>query len=698
MRRFILAVFLVLGATALFGATTNERITLSITITNAPVTSNTFVFNGSTREWTNASSATTILTNLQGTAWATTNLFNNLAAFSQAGGPWTIVYSATNALRIVGPVGSSLAASAAGDWCTLALSTQQVVRLRSVLYPFNGLIDSNATDQATEIVTGINSYSTNAFATNSTALGNFLRRTNAYGSNVIIHTLKSTNGVNYGIAFGSPGPSNYSHHFAGGLADNDYAISIGESSTATARLGIALGSYASAGGTNTIAIGFGADAAAGTNGIVIGANSQIVGNKTMAIGNGSAASYNDSIAIGNSVTTTRTNEIRLGGSQDVVVGGLLSVAGTLTNNSVRFTGGTLTNVSAAFISALATSLTAHAASLTNVNMEAATATVTNLTALSGLLTNARIDRGFSTNLTLAGAATVAAGANIALPAVAIDTLADGHNVVDVGSNAFVRLTGGSLTAIWQLGGLVGDIRNGRQVVVENATGYGMLVLHESGTAPTAGQRITCGGSFIISSGGMVSFVYDSTATRWKIVSSRDTFGQNGLLFVSVGTNYNGTNWAPLTTNIAAGYYPVGAFAQLASATSNYLACSGATADYTNMFSASPPTRETTNAVAVGTGTLIPVNAGYYLVNATITVWAEVDNNGDEIELEIFLDGVPQNHTESHVTLATGVKATLSTSSLLYIPAGASVTARIRNESDASCNLPVIQLRLNLDSP
>jgi hypothetical protein len=447
----------------------------------------------------------------------------------------------------------------------------------------------------------------------------------------------------------------------------------------------------------------------------------------------------------------------------VVIGGLLSVDGTLTNNSIRFTGGTMTNVSGSFSSLLATSLTAHAAlltnaaveastitvtslvahtakitnatinavlinatnlnalaatltnasgafsgltatslvahtaKLTNASVEAAVAIVTNLTALSGLVTNTRVDKSFATNLSINGASTLAAGGNIALPATAVTTIADGHNVLDVGSNAYVRLNSNP-TATWQLGGLLGDIRDGRDVLVENATGYGMLVLHESGTTPTAGQRISCGSSFLLSSGGVVSFIYDSTASRWKVKTSRDALGQQGLLFVNVGTNYNGTNWAPLTTNIATGYYPIGAFAQLASATSNYLALSGATADYTNIFSASPPIRETTNHVASSAGTLIPDYSGYYLVNASATIWPEVDNNGDEIELEVFLNGVGQEHTETHATLATGVKVGIASTALLYIPAGTVVTVRIRNESDASCNLPVLQLRLNLDSP
>lgn len=688
-------------ATGLFAVSTNERTTLTLTVTNVPVTGDSFTFNATLRNWTNADSASTILTNLQGPSWATTNLFNNILSYSYAGGPWISRYSGTNIIQIVSPVGSPITATAIGTWCTIVYSTQQVVRLRSVLYPFNGLIDSNAIDQASEIVTGINTSSTNAFATNAVAMGNFVRKTNSYATNIILQSPKFTNAINYGNALSSPGTYVGSEQFgSGSLAGAGYATAVGNAAIVTGYRSVAIGASSAATAGDSIAIGQGAEVTdTSTNGIALGRNSTVSATNGMTLGMNAVVSHENSMAIGIAVVSTRTNEIRLGGSQDVVVGGLLNVAGQFTNNDVRITGGSLTNVAGAFSVLDATNLTARSGVLTNVSAAFVGLTATNLQAHAGTLTNVSQDRNFSTNITITGASTLAAGGNLALPASVVTTIADGHNVLDVGSNAFVRLTP-SPTAAWQLGGIVGDIRNGRNVVIENATGFGMLVLNESGTTPTASQRITCGASFLIGSGGMVSFVYDSTATRWKVISSHDALGQQGLLFVNVTTNFNGTNWAPLTTNIPAGYYPLGAFAQLSSAGSNYLVLSGATADYTNVFASAPAERITTNAMvgSLSAGTLVNVYAGYYLVNASLTVWGEVDNSGDEVELQIFLNGIAQANTEAHATLATGVKTTISTSSLVYMPSATTVTARIRNESDATSSLPVIQTRLQLDSP
>lgn len=676
MKRLLALLFL-LSASCVFAISTNERVTLTITVTEMAETGDSWTFQGYLRNWTNASSSSEILTNLStsGTAGATTNLANNIAEFPYAGGPWLFRWSASNIVQIVGPLGTAIAASQIGDWCTFGLSTQKIAITKTMLYPLNGLIQSNAIDQASEIVNGVNTYSTNAFATNATAMRNYLRRTNDTGSNWIVHTLTTTNAVNYGNAFRSPGGGTGSEQIGSGAsASTNYATAIGFAAQATNLYATAIGAYSIAQSNSAVALGYAATVQ-NENSIAIGAGTAASGLRSIAIGSGSEATHMDAIAFGIGITTSRSNSIVVGGTQDVIVGGRLDVVGEFTNNSVNITGGTITNASGAFIAA----------------------TITNAQNLGGYDTNRAYDKGFATNFTLVGANTVAAGANVALPAAALTSVADGHNVLEVGSNAYVRLTG-SATAAWQLGGMLGDIRNGRTLLLENATGYGMTVLNESGTTPTVGQRISCGSSFSIGNGGFVQFIYDSTATRWKVSTSRDTLGANGIVFVSVTTNYNGTNWGPLTTNIPAGYYPLGAFAQASCATSNSFVWSGATADYTNIFTSAPETRITTNAFTYTAGVFKNTYGGYYLVGAMVAGWPGVALNGNEIELEIFLEGVGQTHTEAHTTLVTGEKFSLSTSCLIYIPAGTSISARLRNESDVADPLPMLQMRLNIDSP
>jgi len=94
--------------------------------------------------------------------------------------------------------------------------------------------------------------------------------------------------------------------------------------------GIAVGYSASSSGTNSIAVGLLADAG-GYQSIALGASSSAQGRNSIGIGINTTTPYEASIAIGNGVSTTRTNEIRLGGSQDVTIGGLLTAEKGATN-------------------------------------------------------------------------------------------------------------------------------------------------------------------------------------------------------------------------------------------------------------------------------------------------------------------------------------------------------------------------------
>lgn len=171
-----------------------------------------------------------------------------------------------------------------------------------------------------------------------------------------------------------------------------------------------------------------------------------------------------------------------------------------------------------------------------------------------------------------------------------------------------------------------------------------------------------------------------------------TVNSNGVSFTVVRTNYNSTNWAPLTTNIAQQLCPMGQFGFYASAISNNLELSGAVTDYTNFLGNGTMERMITNGF-VGSktsGIWTNVYAGYYTIIAEITVWPDVDNNGDEIEAEIFLNGVGQELTSDVHTLSNGIAEEVEVLTFAYIPASTSISFRIRNRSDATSALPVIR--------
>lgn len=170
--RFIAFLLLALPAVAA------ERISLSITITNPPVTSNTLVINASTRTWTNASTASTIQTNLTSVNSAATNLFNQIAA-NPYSGPILLRWLNTNQIQLIGQLGGSLSASIGGTWATLSLSTQSGPSTFTAIWPMENMAggDSNKTNQASSLVYGLGQYSTSAIPTSATALSNHVNLT-----------------------------------------------------------------------------------------------------------------------------------------------------------------------------------------------------------------------------------------------------------------------------------------------------------------------------------------------------------------------------------------------------------------------------------------------------------------------------------------------------------------------------------------
>jgi hypothetical protein len=173
-----------------------------------------------------------------------------------------------------------------------------------------------------------------------------------------------------------------------------------------------------------------------------------------------------------------------------------------------------------------------------------------------------------------------------------------------------------------------------------------------------------------------------------------------LSYYYVGTNYNGTAVTALTTNIAPCYSPIGAFGYVSQVTSNSLVFSGATANYTNVFSTQAPDRVLTNYFHANAtlGILTNLIAGYYSIAFDVNAWPEVDQNGDEIEVEIFLNEVAQEHVVAHMTMSTDVRNHCSGTGIVYIPANTAISLRIRNESDASCTMRMMRVGFMVSSP
>lgn len=384
---FILVV-LAIGVPA-FAQVATQRITLTIVVTNRAVTSNTLVVNSSTRTWTNISTAATIPTNLVSTATTATNLYNQIANFPYSGGISPRWLTETS-MALIAPLGGALAASQSGAWAVLTLSTQSGPNTFTAYWPLENIAGPavNKTNQASAFVSGLSDFSTNAFATNATAINNTVQKgagprqyvlseveylslllaryaqltnanlvnatnrgyvvaiTNGYWTNGIADRLTVTN-------LSSPGTGLYSEKFgSNSIASGDYSFSGGYSASATADSATAWGPLAVASGAQSSAFGNLAQATAvGATAVgsedtrafgpysLAGAQGAIATKwGGMALGFSAVNDYSNSVALGppdhlgNATVASATNQIRLGTANHTVsVPGVLAVSGTQTD-------------------------------------------------------------------------------------------------------------------------------------------------------------------------------------------------------------------------------------------------------------------------------------------------------------------------------------------------------------------------------
>lgn len=362
-----------------FAGQAADRITLTITVTNVPVTSNTLTINSTTRYWTNLSSLSTILTNLVSTNYATTNLYNQIANYPFAGGI-TLSYVSSNKISLLGPYGAALVGSMTGGWADITTATQSGPSTFTALWPIENMVGAtNRTNEASAFVYGLSTFATQAFATNSTSVSNLIQKgagprqdvwapvvfwqlggtntlgitggsisnavfagfiasfTNGYWTNATLDSPKFTNGVNWGAAFRSPSSYPNSDQFGSGAqVAGGNSIAVGPSAVAVTN-GSALG-YLSSAGTNGVAVGSGADSSATLNGTAVGQNSSASGaSNALALGQSTVAAHSFSTALGYAAQTTSNAQIRLGSSTlTVSIPGMLWIEGSQTNTT--FTG------------------------------------------------------------------------------------------------------------------------------------------------------------------------------------------------------------------------------------------------------------------------------------------------------------------------------------------------------------------------
>jgi len=426
----------------------------------------------------------------------------------------------------------ALAVSVAGTWATVSLSTQSGPQTYTALWPIENIVaSSNRTAQASYLVSGMSTYSTNAFATNATAMSNFVTKGDSPPQSITSELrlsgnlnngtseLSVSNLANRGNAirsFGSGGNSFQAGSNA--TSSGTRSLSVGNSSTASGTDSAVVGTSATATGTDSIA--FGTSALASNNyTVAIGTSAKATNTYSMAIGNGSiAGGGSDALAIGRSAQALGSSAMSIGqggiaqgtaalaiqsevvGDNSIGIGPSSSVSAT--NSTALGTGATVTHNDSTALGKNATSTTTN-----QIRLGTSSETVS----VPGVLEVS----GTQTNTTFTG--TNIMRGDLSFPQSGNSTIVDGHNTFAAGTNVYIRLTG-TPTTTWNLGGISAGNRDGKILILQNDTGQSAYILSESGTEPTPENRLRTYSRTNIwwPTNGIAQLIYDTSASRWQV--------------------------------------------------------------------------------------------------------------------------------------------------------------------------------------
>lgn len=461
-----------------------DRITATVVITNAPTTNGmTFVVtttSGTTRTWTNSvqNPSTQVLTNSTGAGCAT-NLANNLAFNPPLQAVATL--SGASNITVAANAGVPLTITGVGSYFSVTYATQSVSQAWTVRVPLAVEADTVKTNISSGLSAWLeHSSNTNAIDQNSFALSELIGLTNAQTvagikqfTNVQGHwrgqvtstnlngTAGSitnglfktnifdqptlTNGINYGLAFRSPGAGGASEQIGTGAgAIGDSSVAFGNGAEANTNAATAIGNSAQVGAINGTAVG---------TGTIIGSD----GYQASAIGSGADASYTNSTALGANSAASQAYQVRLGTATEYVsIPGNLHVIGSSTNNTMR------------------------------------------------------------------GTNVFPVGADISFGRYAITTLANGANSVSIGTNVFIQVSGPS--GAFTINGMDAQPnRDGALRIILNYTTQNMTIAHDSGTEPTAANRIytMTGADHATTGNGCAMFLYSASASRWILINLQE---------------------------------------------------------------------------------------------------------------------------------------------------------------------------------
>lgn len=507
MTRFLTVVFLLLALT--LSAADPERVTLTITVTNPPVTGNSLTVNSSTRIATNQTASLFFATNSTVNNSAT-NLFLHIAA-NPFGSPRMILqWANTNQIRLIGQIGQVITATTNGLWATLTLSTQSGPTTLNAVYPFANIVgDTNRTNQASQFVSGMSAYATQSFATSAVALANHMTLGVAPGG--IIQTAQTakvfwklegtnigtiyagkyvaptninpitSNLVNYGNAIRSEGLGGVSLQVgSNALAQGLRGVAIGNSAYSTNNDAVAVGTDATAEGVSMLAVGNGAKATNGSTSTAIGNGAVATINSSTAVGNAASAATYAGTAVGSSAIAAGTNSTALGAEANT---------SELHENSVA-------------IGATAT---------TTTNNQVRLGTASHVVSIPG-----RLETGSLTNTTLRGINTLNGG--LIVTARINGNAANGNNTgLLLGTNYHVTIMGPS--AAYTNGGFVAEPDGSRHTVQLTNPVATCLIVNDALDGTAANRILTGTGADLLltNNPAFMEIRYDGGAAKWRVM-------------------------------------------------------------------------------------------------------------------------------------------------------------------------------------
>ncbi len=647
--------------TAAKGAT---FVTATITITNTPGIGSNFTVNGNSRVWTNSQGSPPQSWIISGgsVGSAATNLYNSIIRYAYSSPEIIPAFSSTNVITLRGTAVSVTT----NNYSSVSYSTGGGSTNSSFLtLPMENISgDTNRTNNADWLVGGITKFArTNAFGTNAQAMTNYLslgaKPQQSVSSPVLFTLLRASFGGLTNVYLSAV--SNLSGTVSK-LTNGYWTNGIYDGATLTNPVALNLINYGNAIRSE----------GTGANSFQVGSNAQATGLRAIAVGNSAFSSGDDGAAIGGFATNN--------GGLGTAVGTFAWAKAQLATAVGYFaraddTGTAVGNVAVAGTNGTAVGHTAHAGNFATAVGDNSSATADYSASLAGASSaiyalalggTAAYSNSFAvgygsgttgTNQGMLGASyhTVivpglfhaetetnlhAVGTNrldgdLSLgTGYTISTVADGHNTLDIGTNAVIDLIG-SPTIPWQLAGMKAGSaapRANQLVWLCNFTGKDSDIVHNDGIEANATYRISMATSTngVFTNGMCVLFRYRASASRWvpmDLANAGFTVGAATTASAtnavqSVSTNNAGTYTVAgnLLTNIS---WTTGVTGFVANATffAGVSVAPGAPATNANQFLGVPLSIKAgalqTNANFQGSGT----NRGNFVINnsGTLTV-------------------------------------------------------------------------------